>query len=49
MSYFLSKLKEQASSFQNIAKNIIVYDNTDDKDNDDDEEVLDRLDDEVIG
>lgn len=40
MSYFLSKLKEQATSFQSIAKNMMVYENTDK--NEEDEEVLDQ-------
>ena len=56
MSYFLNRLKEQASSIQSMAKNIIVYDNTKgDQNNDDDdqdEEVLDQIihdEDEQIG
>ena len=48
MSYFLSRLKEQASSIQSIAKNMIVYDTTngqthiDHTEDEEDEEVLDQ-------
>jgi hypothetical protein len=42
MAYFFSKLKEQATSFQSIAKTMMVYENSDQRnDEDDDEEVLD--------
>eukprot|EP00347_Sterkiella_histriomuscorum_P018330 403345918 len=46
MSYFLNRLKEQASSIQSIAKNIIVYENKDANQNDsegEEEEVLDQM------
>lgn len=49
MTSFFNKLKEQASSFQAIAKNMIVYDNTNDNDNDDDSEIAEKLDDEITG
>lgn len=31
MAFFLSKLKEQASSIQSIAKNMMVYEHADDQ------------------
>ena len=46
MSYLFSKLKEQATSIQSLAKNMIVYENNE-HDEDEDEEVLDQIDDDI--
>ncbi len=41
MSYLFSKLKEQATSIQSLAKNMMVYENNNEEDGD--EEVLDSI------